>query len=116
MVLADTSIWIDHIRQTDEGLSKILAERGILIHPLVIEELACGTIASETLALLHKLQFAPIASHAEVMALIKAERLAGTGIGAIDAHLLASARLAKARLWSRDKALHRAAERLHIQA
>ena len=40
--------------------------------------------------------------------------LAGTGLGAIDAHLLAASVLERARLWTRDAALSRAAARLGV--
>ena len=48
--------------------------------------------------------------------MIADEDLGGSGIGAVDAHLLASARLANAMIWSRDKALTRAAKTLGVLA
>lgn len=94
----------------------MLAEGLVLIHPLVIEELACGNILRrvELLDLLRALPKAPAASHEEALEFIAAERLYGSGLGAVDVHLMASARLGHAKIWSRDKALHRAAKRLNL--
>jgi predicted nucleic acid-binding protein len=118
VILVDTSVWIDHLRTGEARLATLLTEGLVLLHPLVIEELACGNLSrrAELLDLLHALPKPPVASHGEVVALILGENLYGTGIGAGDVHLLASARLGHARIWSRDKALWRAAKRLGLQA
>ncbi|MBI4248154.1 MAG: VapC toxin family PIN domain ribonuclease [Elusimicrobia bacterium] len=88
----------------------------MLTHPLVIEELACGNLSrrAELIDLLRALPKAPAASHDEALEFIIAEKLSGSGLGAVDVHLMASARLGHARIWSRDKALHRAATRLNL--
>lgn len=88
-----------------------------MTHPFVVEELACGRLKhpEELLGLLAALTAAPRASHEEVLHLISAEGLRGSGIGVVDVHLLASARLARARLWTRDKALARAAAKLDLE-
>ncbi|MEK7390506.1 MAG: PIN domain-containing protein [Elusimicrobiota bacterium] len=116
MILVDTSIWIDHLRRGDSALAARLSGGEVLTHPLIIEELACGRLLHriEILGLLEELPTAPVASHTEVLGLISGEGLGGSGIGAVDAHLLASARLANVMIWSRDKALARAAKRLGI--
>jgi predicted nucleic acid-binding protein len=57
---------------------------------------------------------AEVAEHAEVLDFIAAERLHGTGVGSVDVHLMASARLSGARVWSKDKALCREVKRLHL--
>jgi hypothetical protein len=87
-----------------------------LIHPYVIEELACGNLPDrkETLELLHALPMAPVAEHGEVLEFISAARLHGTGVGSVDVHLMASARLARAKVWSKDKAFCREANRLNL--
>jgi hypothetical protein len=116
MILVDTSVWIDHLRHGEAGLVQLLGEGVVLMHPFVIEELACGNLSrrDEILDLLLALPAAPLASHAEVLDFIAAERLYGTGLGAADAHLLASARLGRAKIWSKDKALCRTAARLRL--
>jgi len=118
VILVDTSIWVDHLRSGESALADLLTEGWVLIHPMVIEELACGNLSrrSEILDLLRALPIASPASHDEILEFISAERLFGTGLGAVDAHLMASARLAHAKIWSRDKALCRAAKRLNLLA
>ena len=118
MILVDTSIWIDHLRKGDSTLAAHLSGGEVLTHPLIIEELACGHLShrNEILGLLEALPATPVASHAEVLGLISDEGLGGSGIGTVDAHLLASARLAHVTIWSRDKALNRAAKKLGIHA
>jgi Predicted nucleic acid-binding protein, contains PIN domain len=116
MILVDTSVWVDHLRGTEKGLVQLLVNGEVLIHPLVIEELACGSLArrDEFLELLGALPVAPVASHYEVLDLIANEQLYATGLGAVDAHLIASARLAGVPLWSKDKKLSLAAARIGV--
>lgn len=116
MILVDTSVWADHLRKSDASLAKLLVEDEILMHPLVIEELACGHLPNRTAFLdrMHKLPAAPLATHDEVLRLIENRKLYGTGLGSVDVHLLASTMLADARIWSRDRALAREAERLQL--
>ena len=118
MILVDTSVWADHLRKPDADLSKLLMAFQVLTHTMVIEELACGHLPNrrEFLEKMHELPHAPVATHFEVLGLITEEKLFGTGIGSVDANLIASTRLATAKLWSRDKALLREARRLGIGA
>lgn len=112
MILVDTSVWVDHLRSGDPGLMQLLDQGGVLMHPFVIGELACGSRADRqsVLALLSDLPQAVAADETEVLAFVERHRLHGKGIGYIDAHLLASARLSEgAKLWTRDKRLHAAA-------
>lgn len=67
-----------------------------------------GYLRQRTLVLrnLHALKSAVIATDEEVLDLVEREQLFGLGIGYIDAHLLASARLTPSTaLWTRDKRL-----------
>ena len=116
MILIDTSVWIDHLRHSEAGLVECLKDGAVLTHPLVIEELACGNLSKskEILDLLGALPPAPRADHEEILDFIANERLAGSGLGAVDAHLLASARLAHAKIWSKDKALTLVAKKLDL--
>jgi predicted nucleic acid-binding protein len=110
---------MDHLRRRDEALSAALRRGAVVTHPLVIGEIAMGSIRerSAVLASLLELPEARRAKEHEVLALIDRHRLSGTGIGYIDAHLLASALLTPAtKLWTRDRRLHEAAERLEVAA
>jgi len=116
-LLADSSIWVDHIRQPNALLARALRRRAILTHPLVIGEVAMGSIASRSavLASLTALPQAVRADDFEVLDFVERHRLFGTGLGLIDVHLLASTLLTpNAALWTRDRRLHEAAERLGI--
>jgi predicted nucleic acid-binding protein len=91
----------------------------ILIHPAVIGEVALGSIRrrEDVLRTMEDLPAALVASDAEVLALVEANRLFGLGIGWVDAHLLASARLTPgAALWTRDRRLRAVAQRLGLVA
>lgn len=112
MILADTSVWIDHLRRRDSTLVGLLERDEIGVHPLVVEELALGSIKDRApvLAALASLHRFPAASHAEVLELIEVRRLWSRGLGAVDLHLLAAGLLQPAgRLWTRDRRLRSAA-------
>lgn len=116
MVLVDTCVWVDHLRLANLPLARLLRDAKVIVHPFVVGELACGRLARrhEVLGLLGKLpHLAPI-SHAEALAFIENNGLAGSGIGWVDVHLLAAARLARASLLTSDRALARAARRLGL--
>ena len=117
MILVDTSIWADHFRRGDSGLADMLQRQLVAIHPFVIGELALGHLQPRgtVLELLQALpQILPVAED-KVLEVIEADNLVGVGIGYIDAHLLAAARLrAGCRLWTRDRRLGAAAARLGI--
>jgi hypothetical protein len=116
VILVDTSVWVDHLRAGVPALQGLLEAEQVLTHPFVLGELACGNLRSrvEILSLLGRLPLAQIAEHAEVMALVARRRLHGRGIGWLDAHLLASALLSDAALWTRDRPLDRMATLLGI--
>jgi predicted nucleic acid-binding protein len=109
-VLVDTSVWIDHFRRRSTRLSRLLDTLQVSIHPFVIGELACGNLArrTEVLGLLQALPQLPPVDHHEALQFIGAHRLQGRGLGWVDMHLLASARLAHVALWTLDKRLEQA--------
>lgn len=111
MVLVDTSVWIGHFREGNERLKQLLLDEEVLCHPFIIGELACGNLAnrSEILSLLHALPKIHEAEHHEVLQFVEKRHLMGKGLGYIDLHLLASAVLANASLWTFDKRLRTAA-------
>jgi predicted nucleic acid-binding protein len=116
MILVDTSVWVDHLRQGIPLLSDLLAAGKVATHPFVIGELACGNMANraEILRLLSALPTVKVATHEEAIHLAEARRLHGRGIGWIDMHLLASALLSRTSLWTRDRNLHSIARTLGI--
>ncbi len=116
MILVDTSVWIDHLRTGNRTLQSLLGDAEVLTHPFVVGELACGTLRhrDEVLTLLRVLPEAQAAEHVEVMGLVERARLYGHGIGWIDAHLLASARLSSAPLWTLDRRLLKVASGLKL--
>jgi predicted nucleic acid-binding protein len=119
VILADTSVWIDHLRESDPTLQALLEHGQVMTHPFVIGELAVGGLRQRETILnaLAALPHAVAANEAEVLMFIDTEKLFGIGLGYIDAHLLAASRLTPdALLWTRDKRLRAAAERLAFSA
>lgn len=115
MILVDTSVWVQHLRCGVDGLVHLLEAASVLTHPWVLGELALGHLrpGSEVLDLLPRLPQAEVASPDEVLMLIRAHQLQGSGIGYVDAQLLAAVRLAPgARLWTYDRRLAAVAARL----
>jgi len=114
VILADTSIWIDHFRGGDNELIKIIGDDLLLCHPAIIGELALGSLRDRTsvLAFLNAQREAQVATHDEVMTMIEKHCIFSMGIGYTDAQLLASVLLdRRTSLWTRDKRLQVAAEK-----
>jgi predicted nucleic acid-binding protein len=118
IVLADTSVWIDHWRRRSDRLAHLLETKRLVMHPFVLGEIALGRIANRgaVLADLALLESPTVAENPEVFALIDRAPLWGRGIGWVDAHLLASARLDRLRLWTLDQRLARIARDLDLAA
>ena len=112
MILVDTSVWVDHLRSPEPTLVENLERANVLIHPMVIGELACGNLVDRRQRLDDWGALPRIAesTHEEVMAMLESRRLTGRGIGFIDAHLLCAALREGALLWTRDASLRRACE------
>lgn len=117
MILVDSSVWVDHLRQGDQRLVTLLEASQVLTHPFVVGELALGSLKNRE-AILGSLKGLPRAATAtdeEVQQFIESNALFGLGIGYIDAHLLAAVRLnAGSRLWTRDKRLGAIADRMGL--
>jgi predicted nucleic acid-binding protein len=119
LILVDTSVWVDHFRANHAALAGLLNKGAVLAHPFIIGELALGQIRQRepVLASLQALPRAAVATDAEVLHFIERNALFGRGIGYVDAHLLAAARLtADASLWTSDKRLHGVADALGLAA
>lgn len=117
MILADTSVWIDHFRSGSRELEKALNQGQVVMHPSIIAELALGSLRdrAKTLATLDHLPQARVAQMSELRHMIEARQLYSLGIGLIDAHLIASVFLnPPALLWTKDKRLRRVAESMRI--
>lgn len=113
MILVDTSVWVDHLRRGDGELERLLDAGEVLVHSLVIGELACGTLRNRARLLgdLMQLPFAPRATDDEALLFLERRQLMGRGLGFIDVHLLASLALSGgARLLTRDWRLAEAAD------
>ena len=119
MILVDTSVWINHLRNNDPHLVRLLTENSVLGHPFVRGELALGNLRQreDILTALDNLPQAPVVFNNEVNYFIEKHALYGLGIRLIDTHLLASTQLlGNTRLWTQDKRLLAAANRLNLAA
>jgi predicted nucleic acid-binding protein len=116
VVLVDTSVWVNHLREGNQRLKELLEEGMVLCHPFVIGEIACGTLKNRTgvLTLLQELPEAPAVEHWEVMRFIENDGLWGSGLGYVDVHLLASSMLSNATLWTLDRRLLEAATQIGV--
>jgi predicted nucleic acid-binding protein len=115
LILVDRSVWVDHLRSGDAQLAALLERGGVVMHPFVVGEIACGSLThrASILELLRELPAASVAESEEVLGFIERHALHGKGIGYVDVHLLASVALTQgARLWTRDKRLQAAADDL----
>jgi predicted nucleic acid-binding protein len=117
VILVDTSVWIDHLRAGNKRLAALLDDGMVLAHPFVVGELALGNLRQREIVLhaLSDLPRAGVATDAEVLQFIDRHALFGRGVGYVDVHLLAAARLTPgATLWTNDKRLHAAAVQLSL--
>jgi hypothetical protein len=117
MVLVDSSVWIEHLRAGNPALAGLLSETRVLTHPLIAGELACGNLKNRAaiLADFDALPSATPASHQEVLRLVDDRKLWGRGLGWIDMHLLASARLSGCQFWTLDRRLAQSARDLGLR-
>jgi len=117
VILPDTAIWIDHIHRKDEQLSALLRVDQVLIHPFVMGEIALGSMERYEPILdgLQTLRSAPIVADDDVRYMIRQHKIMGSGIGYVDAHILASVTIVDgAFLWTRDKGLNAVALRMGV--
>jgi predicted nucleic acid-binding protein len=108
VILVDTSVWIDHLHDSEPTLSDLLARDEVACYPLVIQELALGTLKNRdaVLASLGRLTMTPSLSHDELLLLVGTHALWGKGLSPGDAHLPGSVLVSPGtRLRTRDKSL-----------
>ena len=113
MILADTSIWVDYLRNRNQGMEKLLGRGQILMHPFIVAELSLGSLHNrqKRLSDMESLLEVRVAQLNEVRQMIEAH------IGLIDAHLIASCLLTPGtQLWTRDSSLEKVAKTLGIRA
>jgi len=106
VILVDSSVWIDHFRKPSTRLARLLYDENVLVHSMVIGELACGNFQA--------LPQARKADDEEILFFIEHHRLYGQGVGLMDAHLLASCFMESCFLWTADKRLKATARRLRV--
>ena len=116
MILVDTSVWVRHLRESDAELVEQLNIGFVACHPFVIGELACGNLGNraEILTLLQALPSTPMVEPAEILDFIENNSLMGRGLGYVDIHLLSSAILGNATLWTLDRRLHEAGTEFRV--
>ena len=119
MILVDTSVWIDHLRKPDQRLQELLQNDEVAIHPLILMELALGSIANreEVISNLSLLAKAQVAELDELFMLVETRALYRKGIDVTDLHLIASALLERSLLiWTRDRRLGEIASSFGIRS
>jgi predicted nucleic acid-binding protein len=117
VILVDTSVWVEHFRQSNEVLDHWLDQERVVVHPFVLGELVLGNYSALVLDQLAKLRTLNVARADEVYQFILAKKLFGRGIGYVDTHLIAAVRLSPGvAFWTLDKRLDRVAAELGIRA
>lgn len=116
MILADTSIWIDHFRNHNATLANLLSAEKVKIHPLVIGELIAGNLPrrESLLSDLNDLeQVKPLPDH-DIVYFINENKLFGKGVGYADFSLLVSCLVYDVPLLTIDKRLRNMAQKFDI--
>jgi len=116
-VLLDTSVWIQHFRESSDEVGRLLNDELVVSHEYVVAELACGSLKSreDTIGYMNALVTLPTVSITEAMTLIETRALFSRGIGLVDVQLLASTLISPdTRLWTWDNRLHDVATELGI--
>lgn len=119
MVLVDSSIWIRFLANRApyaSALDDLLSAGDVVGHEFVLGELMIGDKGGRASLLSdYKLiRQIPAVPHLEVVAFVRERRLHGRGVGWIDVHLLASALVARATLWTADQPLATLARELGV--
>jgi predicted nucleic acid-binding protein len=105
-VLVDSSVWVGHFKQRNDHLVALLEAGGVVCHPYIVGEVACGTPPARktVIGLLLELESIPVATQEELLAMMDARHLYGRGCGFVDMSLLASVLLSeKTLIWTMDK-------------
>ena len=119
MILADTSVWVDHLRNRNPEMEKRLGMGKIAMHPFIVAEISLGSLKNrqQRLADMEALLEVKVAQLSEGRHMIEAHALYSKGMGLTDAHLIASCLLTPGtQLWTRDAAMEKVAKTLGILA
>jgi predicted nucleic acid-binding protein len=119
VILADTSIWIDHLHHANPDLHQFLERGRIVMHPFIVAEVALGSLRNrrKTFAFMERVAQVEVVHLDEVRSMIEVHSLYSRGIGLTDAHLIASCLIAPGtRLWTRDARLQAVAESLGVDS
>ncbi len=110
-ILVDTSIWIDHLHRADPELQRLLHNDSVCVAGPILGELFAGNLPQRkrTVADLRLLPRLTVPPDEEVFEWIDSAKLAGKGLSWVDCQLLATARNHQTPIWTRDKALAKAA-------
>jgi predicted nucleic acid-binding protein len=117
MILADTSVWVDHLRNRNPDMEQRLGSGQIAMHPFIVAEIALGSLKNRRQRLedMESLLEVKVAQLSEVRQMIESRALYSQGIGLTDAHLIASCLLTPGtRLWTKDAAMEKVARTLGI--
>lgn len=117
LILIDTSVWVDHLNRPEPVIADLISAKRSPMHPFVLGEIALGNLPrwEATMIRLQALPRAEPLTEEVFMRAVAALELPGSGLGLVDAHLLAWADAAPGRsLWTRDRRLRERAETVGI--
>lgn len=109
MILADTSVWVDHLHGSNPQMQDLLNRGKIATHPFVVGEIALGSLRNRRpkLGAMDSLRKVKVAQMSEVRRMIEAHALYSKGIGLTDAHIIASCLITPGtQLWTRDASMN----------
>lgn len=109
MILADTSVWVDHLHGSNPQMQDLLNRGKIATHPFVVGEIALGSLRNrrQKLGAMDSLRKVKVAQMSEVRRMIEAHALYSKGIGLTDAHIIASCLITPGtQLWTRDASMN----------
>lgn len=116
MIIADTSVWINHFSRIDKDLVELMQKEVIVMHGLVLLELSCGNINDRN-RILGDLKLIPSIepiSLAETSNFIEDYSLYGLGLGFVDMNILATCKKNNLYVYTHDLALKSQAQKLRL--
>lgn len=116
MVLVDTSVWIDHLRNGNRKLYELLVANEVCSHEFIYGEMFCGNVKNRNdfFENLLQLPFLQTVQHSEAIYFLNMHQLFGRGIGWIDVHLMASSYLNDVKIFTKERNLKVIADELDI--